>query len=433
MDAVLSKKTALKRRASFTLLFGSQKPTFAVPVDERPTRYYEFADTPIPTKFQSPFISRQEISPELESKVRHACSLLAYRIEQGIPSPPDYQATCRGVREKPVGKRTITPELASKYPTSKAEVPAFVTGYDSGVGLTQQPSMQTMRVLHSHSGHESDSGDTTTGSVFNNTRTGTSCSSAIKTTELSCTQSSSHSPKQDELHSMTGVSITADPQDTATKAFLTETSSEAPPYKAKTKEKKNAHTSNDSDVGIFLNPPSTAITNLSCETLSTQPSPSLGLSRVSAITQYQHQQPAFTSDPESGLEDNSKTRNIIIDSTGRARLLTSDEESHRNKVLQQAVIAKMTPGFMKYNPAPRRQERLHGTVNSTNRNRSHNDNSQARPPSRLGLARSGIKSDFDALKRKDRIQNKTTCFQKLKDGKPRFGKISRFFSRERSE
>ncbi|RDW78722.1 uncharacterized protein DSM5745_05574 [Aspergillus mulundensis] len=420
MDALFSKKASLKRRASLSLLFGSQKPTFAAVLDEKPTRYYDFVDTPSPPKRPSPFISRQEISPELESKIRYSCSLLAYRIEQGIPSPPN-NAYRRAVRDAPV--ESITPKslLVSNYPTPKAgPESASVTGYDSGVGLTQQPSMQTMRVLHSRSGEASDAGDTRAVSIFSNTRTGTSCSDL--STEPSCAQSSSHSPRQNELKPTIGATITGYRQPNhSAKAFLIESSlplSEPPPYKEDAQ-----------DTNVFLNP---TITNLSSETLSSHPSPRLGLARVPALTQQP--KPTFTPN-NTNLE---RSRSIIIDGAGQARLLTPDEESQRNKALQHAVLSKMTPGFMRYNPVrvpPRRQcqdnQPYQSPVDSDGMGSTYRENgSQAglqRMPSRFGLSWSDIKSELHASRRKDT----GTGSRRLRDEVPLVGKLSKLFSRER--
>ncbi|KAL4957508.1 hypothetical protein BDW69DRAFT_22958 [Aspergillus filifer] len=468
MDAILSKKTALKRRASLTLLFGSQKLTIAAPaLDERPPRYYEFVDTPPPSnpKVQSPFIDRQEIAPELESKVRHACSLLAYRIEQGVPSPP--QGKRRATRDGPVGHDSssipVKPQLNSRLPSSKTCTGgdgSFITGYDSGVGLTQQPSMQTMRILQSRGGDAYDSAKTRSRaqSVFSNARTGTSCSntSDINSTDFSCTQSSEHSPPQLELHSLTGVAVTAfQPEfDLATKAFLAGSSLDPEPSPLKETGRESESTrrleeeegNTETEVQVYLSPhyPATTTTttnlNLSTETLSSTPSPSLGLSRVPALNQNQnqHMTPTFTSDPNSGLQDNSKTRNIIIDVNGQARLLTPDEASQRNKALQQAVLAKMTPGSGRRTGV---RQPSQGQNKPQNNNKSHASPIQpetqapARPPSRLGLAWAEIKSDFEALKHKN--QDRTTHYHshrhKAKEGKSRLGRLSRLLARGRPE
>ncbi|KAL4936039.1 hypothetical protein BDV06DRAFT_228267 [Aspergillus oleicola] len=451
MDTLLSKKTGLKRRASLTLLLGSQKPTFAA-LDERPPRYYEFVDSPLPSnpKVQSPFISRQEIAPELESKVRNACSLLAYRIQRGVPSPP--QGRRRATRDGSVAHDSIPakPQLNSRLPYSKTITGgegSFMTGYDSGVGLTQQPSMQTMRVLHSRGGDASDSVKTRSRaqSVFSNARTGTSCSntSAIDSTDPSCTQSSSHSPPQHGLHSLTGVAVTAfQPEfDMTTKAFLSGSSLEPEPSPLKERENtRPLEEDTETEVEVFLSPqyPTTTITNLnlSTETLSSTPSPSLGLSRVPALNQNEYSQPTFTSNPNSGLEDNSKTRNIVIDANGHARLLTTDEASQRNKALQQAVLAKMTLGFGR-RTGVRQPSQQQSKLQDHSRNRASQIQPQAqketRPPSRLGLAWAGLKSEFETLKHKDQERTTHSLSQKARDGKARFGRLSRLLNGGRSE
>ncbi|KAL4807757.1 hypothetical protein BDV18DRAFT_158961 [Aspergillus unguis] len=419
MDALLSKKTAMKRRASLSLLFGSQKPTFANP-DEKPSRYYDFVDTPTPTKIKrnSEFISRQELSPELESKVRYACSLLAYRIEHGVPAPSNNYnrpISAVGIRRN----NTSEAQVASKCQTLKARPGSpFVNGYDSGVGLTQQPSMQTMRALNSRSGEPSDAGDTRTVSIFSNTRTGTSCSN---TTEPSCIQSSAHSPRQNEneLQSITGANITdCMGQTTSTKVFLTESvkESDPPPY-------RESINPNPEDTENFLNPTST-VTNLSAETLSSHPSPSLGLSRFPGLDDDS----TFSSPHLSSERAYLKNRSIIIDSSGQARLLTPDQESQRNKVLQKAVLAKMRPGFMGQTTAcersqkePKKKQQQDSPDKSCSIHQEHDPKPQLpRSTSKLGLA---------WARRKDQIK----ASQKLRDAVPLVGKLGKLFSRERSE
>ncbi|KAL4737500.1 hypothetical protein BDV11DRAFT_191488 [Aspergillus similis] len=399
---VLRSRTALKRRASLSLLFGSQKPMFAAALDEKPTRYYDFVDTPSPPKRPSPFISRQEISPELESKIRFSCSLLAYQIEQGIPSLTNTSAGC-GAAKEPGGSITTDTQLVLKAPISNPRPePASSTGYGSGVGLTQQqPSMQTMRVQHSQSGDASDTGDTRAISIFSNSRTGTSCSNT--SAEPSCPQSSSQSPRTNEIKPTTGGIITGyrQPKRThTTKTFLSE-SSPSPNLSEPAPEKQNVE-----DTNLFLNPTRT-VTNLSSETLtlSGHPSPSLGLTRVSATTQHQKTTFSTYSHVNSNLK---KSRSIIIDTAGNARFLTPDEETQRNKALQHAVLCKMTPGIMRYKPTQepsRRQSKQRSTDDGyiCRTHCGHKDNSQfqrSRSGSRVGLSWTGIKAALHPSRRK---------------------------------
>ncbi|KAL5003195.1 hypothetical protein BDV10DRAFT_67974 [Aspergillus recurvatus] len=427
MDVLLTKKTAPKRRASLSLLFGSQKPTFAAALDEKPARYYDFVDTPSPPKRPSPLISRQEISPELESKIRFSCSLLAYQIERGIPSLTNNPAS-RGPGESIKTKAKLVPKTAISKPGPD---PASVTGYDSGVGLTQQPSMQTMRVLHSRSGNASDAGDTRAVSIFSNTRTSTSCSNT--SAEPSYPQSSSHSPRTNKLKSTTGIAITGYRQPkhrNSTNVFLTE-SSPSPTLSEPPADKENVE-----DTNLFLNPTST-ITNLSSETLtlSSHPSPSLCLTRVSAAPQYP--KPTFTSqvNSKSSLRE---SRSIIIDSAGNARLLTSDEEAQRNKALQHAVLSKMTSGFLRYNPIhepSRPQDKQQATVDGNickthHRHEGYSRSRQLRSGFRFGLSWAGIKAELRASRRKDKGTD--TGSRRLRDQVALIGKLSRLFARKGS-
>lgn len=432
MDALDPKKASLKRRASLSLLFGSQKPpTFAAPPDDKPTRYYHFVDSPSPPNAQSHLISRQYISREVESEIRYACSLLAHRIEHGVPSRGNDPVIRRAVRAGSVGNIRTNAHLPSKYPSSKfGPEGAVTTGYDSGVGLTQQPSMQTMRVLSSRSGDASDSGDTRTMSVFSNsnTRTGTSCSntSAINSTEVSCTQASSHSPRPSKPQSITRTIIPDSPrqQKSATNAFLADLSPCEPlPFKGSIPE----------NTEVFLNPTS-AHMNLSSETLTTDASPSLGLSRHNDSTQ----RPTTSVSASESDTKRPQSRSIIIDSTGQARLLTPDEESQRNKDLQKAVVERMTTGMRRYNPTNETSTRpcRPSTAGNNVSGAYRYPQPQSRPQtsaSKFSFSWTNFKSDFDGLKRKDQSKKgmSRSC-SRLRGGVPLIGKLAGFFMRERS-
>ncbi|KAL3474551.1 hypothetical protein BJX99DRAFT_231544 [Aspergillus californicus] len=403
MDVLLSKKTGPKRRASLSLLFGSQKPTFAA-LNDKPTQYYDFVDTPAVSKPSSAVI-RQDISIDLESQIRWACAMLAYKIQQGVPSLPNTTAK-RTIRTGPISTEDIASKtrikLQSKYSSPEVRPnKAPQTGYDSGVGLTQQPSMQTMRILHSRSGaSDSDDITTTAPSIFSNsgTRTGTSCSdaSAHNSHALSCDQSSVQSPKQGAMQEVTGMNVPPHAhQNLDTRAFLS-----GPELPAS--DPNMATTPNPSDIEGFINPVTTTTTNLSCETLQSSPSPSLGLSRVQAASSNrpQHQDsnldrntdnpPRHQSASKSSMtglftsninrKPNTNNKSIIIDIDGCAHLLTPDQESQRNKALQQAVIEKMRPGFVKSKAPSQRgakqpdaQTRPRTAINNDNNNNANTD------------------------------------------------------------
>ncbi|KAL3432125.1 hypothetical protein BDV09DRAFT_135072 [Aspergillus tetrazonus] len=426
MDVLLS-RNAPNRRASLSLLFGSQKPTFAAALDEKPTRYYDFVDTPSPPKRPSPFISRQEISPELESKIRFSCSLLAYQIEQGIPSLANNQGDRDAAQDEQGESITTETQLALKAPISNSRPKtASATGYDSGVGLTQQPSIQTMRVQHSQSGDASDTGDTRDISIFSNPRTSTSCSNT--STEPSYPQSSTQSPRTNEPKSTTGAIITGYRQQKwtrTTKAFLSESpTSPVPSGPAPGKE-------NMEDTKLFLNPTST-VTNLSSETLtlSSHSSPSLGLTRVSAATQ--HQKPTFTSYAYAN-SNLRKSRSIIIDTAGIARLLTPDEEAQRSKALQHAVLSKMTPGIMRYNPTqePSRQHNKQRSTSDGHTCKTHHGHKgkspsqKSRSGSRIGVSWTGIKAALHP----SRWKGTDTGSRRLRNQVPLVKNLSRLFGK----
>lgn len=287
-----------------------------------------------------------------------------------------------------------------------------------------------MRVLNSRSGDASVSGETRSMSVFSNsnTRTGTSCSntSAINSTELSCTQSSSHSPRLNEQQSITGTIISGYPrqQKNATNAFLTD-SSPCEPLAFKGSIPENTE--------VFLNPAS-ATMNLSSETLTTDTSPSLGLSRHNDSAQ----RPTTSVTASESDTNRPQSRNIIIDSTGQARLLTLDEESQRNKDLQQAVMERMTTGMRRYNPTnePSRRPCRPNTAGNNISSAHRHPEPQSRPQtsaSKFSFSWTNFKSDFDGLKRKDQSKKgmSRSC-SRLREGVPLIGKLTGFFTRERS-
>ncbi|OJJ96838.1 hypothetical protein ASPACDRAFT_46363 [Aspergillus aculeatus ATCC 16872] len=183
----LTKDLLLKKRTSFSFLFGSKKPTFALHddnLDDQPPRYYDvfpqrhnetaIARNEAKEDEDNLLSSRQELSPDLEAQVRYACSLLVYRIEQGISSNycPNRAKDAAAARKKRISTITTTSTLSGSSAAAAAQVEAkyllssttkklrngmigrFGNGifardgsekHDSGVGLTQQPSIATMR------------------------------------------------------------------------------------------------------------------------------------------------------------------------------------------------------------------------------------------------------------------------------------------------
>ncbi|KKK26558.1 hypothetical protein ARAM_002961 [Aspergillus rambellii] len=360
MDLFTKTGTTLKKRASLSFRLGLQKPTFAT-LNEEPTRYYDFVDTPVLFRPSSPLIERQEISPELESNIRYACSLLVYRIEQGVPSPHRHRPATAMSPRGSVEDLRIKAQLESKYLAPKVgpEVAARKGKYDSGVVLTQQPSIQTMRALHSRSGEPSESEDNRTGSVFSNSRTGTSCSSTNTSYSpgRSWTSPAVSSPKQNAMLSMTGGNVMGcvQQENYDTKAFLSSSlKSEASPEDDSVSEDievfLDADTSTDEDGAPLFSSPQ-ALNNAS---------PSLGITKdpKSKRQSTLRDQPTESSIQESnliglgasGLEQSINPPSIIIDSRGRTHILTAEEETQRLEDLQQAVMAKMETGLIKSNP-----------------------------------------------------------------------------------
>ncbi|KAF5860330.1 hypothetical protein ETB97_001690 [Aspergillus alliaceus] len=356
MGSILRRKgTAMNRRGSITQLFNLQKPSLSI-FQEQPTRYYDFVDTPVYHGTSSYFIDRQNITPELESDIRYACSLLVYRIERGVPSPPANQSSkpssqigCEKGKHSEAASEKAVPQIDSKYfsPKVGAEVAAMKDKYDSGVGLTQQPSRQTMRLLQSsHSDERSDSDGRAPESLFSQVRSTTSGSDTSYAEDPS-----SHSPvkisRQDRKQSMMGSSMGDDHtkgQDTM--SFLAGTPKPGPSV------------DDASDVvEVFLNPdaalePSGIPSFTSPSTHLSTILPSFGVSSdfpPNRQSQLMDQSRFLGDRPASRVDSSQSDKHdhepgIIIDTNGVARVLSASEEVQRNIDLQQAVMAKMGAG-----------------------------------------------------------------------------------------
>ncbi|KAE8142272.1 hypothetical protein BDV38DRAFT_278440 [Aspergillus pseudotamarii] len=355
MESLLRRKgTSMNRRGSISQLLHIQKPTFSL-LQEQPTRYYDLVDSHGYNEPSSPSTHCQYISPELESDIRYACSLLVYRIERGVPSPPANQSSNPSTRlgsekrdHSSAAQEGTVPQIDSKYfsPKVGAEVAAMKDKLDSGVGLTQQPSRQTMRLLKSsHSDARSDSDERTSGSLCSQVRSTTS-GSDTSNAEESNSQSPVKDSPQDEKQNMMGSSIRdAQTKDQDTMSFLAGTCN-------------SGLTSNEAleDMEVFLNPDvgldSDGIPSFtSPSTFLDSTSPSFGVS--SGLTQSGQPGPItqsrFLGDrpgtmagldrSQSGQSENEP--GVIIDGNGVARVLTAAEEAQRNLNLQQAVMAKM--------------------------------------------------------------------------------------------
>ncbi|KAB8264079.1 hypothetical protein BDV32DRAFT_92284 [Aspergillus pseudonomiae] len=354
MESILRRKgTSMNRRGSISQLLHIQKPTFSV-LQEQPTRYYDFVDSPGYNEPSSPSTHRQYISPELESDIRYACSLLVYRIERGVPSPPANQSSKPSTRmgnekgeHSSAGQGTTEPQIDSKYfsPKVGAEVAALKDKLDSGVGLTQQPSRQTMRLLKSsHSDACPDSAERTSGSLLSQVRSTTSGSDTSRT-ETPNSQSLVKGPPLERVQSMMGSPIGAtQTKDQDTMSFLAGMC--------------NSGLSTDEalEEEVFLNPDLGLDSNgipsfTSPSAFLSSTSPSFGVS--SGLTQGRQpeliaqprllgERPGTTAgldSPQSGKGGNEP--GVIIDGNGFAHILTVAEEAQRNLDLQQAVMAKM--------------------------------------------------------------------------------------------
>ncbi|KAB8220343.1 hypothetical protein BDV33DRAFT_203429 [Aspergillus novoparasiticus] len=344
----------MNRRGSISQLLHIQKPTSSI-FQEQPTRYYDFVDSPGYNEPSSSSAHCQYISPELESDIRYACSLLVYRIERGVPSPPANQSSKPSTRmgserrdQSNAAQDRTVPQIDSKYfsPKVGAEVAALKDKFDSGVGLTQQPSRQTMRLLKSsHSDARPDSNERTPGSLLSQVRSTTSGSDTSNAEDPN-SQSLVKESRQGGKQSMMGNPIgDAQTKDQDTMSFLAGTSNSGP----------SSEEALD-DMEVFLNPDVGLDSNgipsfTSPSTFLSSTSPSFGVS--SGLTQSRQPeiiaQSRFLGDrpgTKAGLDPSQSGKGenepgVIIDGNGFAHILTVAEEAQRNLSLQQAVMAKM--------------------------------------------------------------------------------------------
>ncbi|PYH99009.1 hypothetical protein BO71DRAFT_425636 [Aspergillus ellipticus CBS 707.79] len=318
----LSRNSGVKRHTSFSFLFGSQKSPFAFQQGQ-PTRYYDFVDTPATYKPSPPLIERQNISSEVEGKIREACSLLVYRVEQGIPSGPSKRSRGMTTSSDPQDSST-TAQLNSKYIAPKVgrDVAALKDKHDSGVVLTQQSSMQTMRAKPSQS--KSD-----------NTGFG-------RTTTSNPAQLSSVPPSRGSIQRHeSGAEQDTEVKD-QTKAFLDGSESKPSPGED--------NVAPEDDVEVFLDPDamviSSGVSSLQAIRSNTSLSVDASSHRQSTITCPSDSLTSLSEPMLSGtsINENKNQPGIIIDKSGIAHVMTAAEESERNMNLQQAVFAKMRTG-----------------------------------------------------------------------------------------
>ncbi|KAF9890998.1 hypothetical protein FE257_005255 [Aspergillus nanangensis] len=349
MDHLVSKKASsvMKNRPSLSLLFSPQKPTFTF-ADDEPSRYYNFVDTPVQHKPASPLIDRQAIDPDLESDIRFSCSLLIYRIERGVPAPKDQSKKSEYAETRP---GTAVPQIDSKYqaPNVGPEAAALKGKFDSGVGLTAQPSQQTMRLLLQSSHSDRPSEFETSRSVFSQRR----CTTAGSVTTYTDNSSQrSLNSRQAEMQSMTGVTLSgqAPPQNHDTRAFLS--------GKEKPQSPNTDDDDSSDDVEVFLSPDAAFSSSgvpsfCSPPTTLSAASPSFGLSEDYASIQQskRYEGPeVMTEGPGNsiGLGDSVENENygpgVVIDSNGFMHVLSAEEESKRDVGIRQAVMARMNAG-----------------------------------------------------------------------------------------
>ncbi|KAE8150003.1 hypothetical protein BDV25DRAFT_140264 [Aspergillus avenaceus] len=212
--------------------------------------------------------------------------------------------------------------------------------HDSGVGLTQQPSRQTMRHLKSsHSDKPFNSDEPRLGSSSRQARCTTSSSKTGHLEGLNSSPPPTSHQEEDAQHGQ---------KDQDTVYLLTGASN---PYTQWSVEEAS------DDVEVFLNPD--APLESSDAMLLSSSSPSFGLpNRFSANRQSQlNAQLEFlgesTGSPDGHYEyapRNDNQPGVIIDSNGLKHILTTAEEVQRDAELRNAVMAKMG-GAVGTNPA----------------------------------------------------------------------------------
>lgn len=71
-----------------------QKPATSFPAEDR-SRYYDFVDTPVQYRPDSPLIERRRLSFGSEAQLRYACMTLFHSIETGMPYLPEETTTSK--------------------------------------------------------------------------------------------------------------------------------------------------------------------------------------------------------------------------------------------------------------------------------------------------------------------------------------------------
>ncbi|KAI2934999.1 hypothetical protein CBS147343_183 [Aspergillus niger] len=365
-----------KRRTSFSFLFGSQKPTLITqqsqPAHNQPTRYWDFVDSPGTYQPPSPLVDRPNIPTDVEEQIRNACSLLVYKIGKGQQSGSSKRS--RAVTTNTTMHESSTaPQIDSMYVSPKvgADVAALKNKYDSGVALTQQPSMQAMRVLHSQTSQNLKCDSLKSGRA-------TSSHSALPSDG---TQSSSAPPSRAGYdNQVIGSGKWSRDRGQSVKPFLDGSESES-------------HSNEDGpqyvdavcgdDVEVYLDPETTLMSTgvpsfHSPHSVPSNISPGLGKSvepspnghcGVAGLETPTVQPPEYTAPLDLGssaVEESKQHPGIIIDSSGLAHVLTAAEESERDMNIQQAVMAKMRTGTIANASSPHLPVYTESTDNVSN-------------------------------------------------------------------
>ncbi|RAL00213.1 uncharacterized protein BO80DRAFT_357678 [Aspergillus ibericus CBS 121593] len=336
-----------KRRTSFSFLFGSQKSTLVT--QNQPTRYYDFVDTPEFYQPPSPLIERQQVPKELEAQIRNACTLLVCRVEQGVPSGGKKRA--RAVTTNTVMQESsMTAQVDSKYmlPKVGADVAALKDKFDSGVALTQQPSMQAMRTLHSQSKQQSKSDSLGSGRA-------TSSHSAV--TNATQSMSPPQSRRGMGHHIMSWGKRSRSRSCSQSRSQSTEAILDG--FSEPVDEDSHPDILTEDNVEVFLDPDaaimSSGVASFHSPQILTNSSPGLDTSGNSpshchsgVALETPTAIPSEYTDPmildTLDAEFCKQQPGIIIDSSGLAHVLSAAEETQRAMHIQQAVRAKMKSG-----------------------------------------------------------------------------------------
>ncbi|GAD91908.1 hypothetical protein NFIA_050900 [Paecilomyces variotii No. 5] len=378
----------------FSFSRGSSKQQASVPQEDR-SRYYDFVDTPVFYRPESPLIERPVFSPELIGKLRCSCMLLFHHIETGQPSRLSYQPETATVNRF-YAQRQSTQEAWHQSPNQNDCIsPTSQQGeafrkdkYDSGVELSASspdlnerrkriPMMDLSGHRVSRSSAEYQQGGPAAGTSAtrlyesesdseseNHSRASSSHGKPNKMGDSSFMSAREQSP---EHLSTSGIEHMIDQslagleerQDgTQSRSFAPEVSfdssllSTIPPRDAiDTYELQEESELDDSDTDAWI--------GISGSQL---PGRVPSLSRPKSTSRRRKPATDTQPDRESDESNGSEGIAIIINEDGERRIMSAAEERRRKLDLQNAVMEKMCTGVITAEEEKKRQLQLQRAV-----------------------------------------------------------------------